>query len=380
MDKTDQTNMEKEFPILYARNKNGVWKEWKISVRKEGGADDHDHPPILEIQHGQHQGKMIIDTQTITKKKRGYDTLWDQAVFTAQSKWNHKHDREKYSIHQKKETLVFPIVSPMLAKTFDDGKHLTFPLYIQPKIDGLRCLAQWNGNDVCLYSRTGCPFQGLDPIKKELMTYFKDSPEGVVMDGELYSGEMPFEELSGYCRRQKTFPEGEKKVDYHVFDVIMMTRPELVFSKRIKLFPPESEHVKLVFTNQVGTMGEVETGLKNFIAQKYEGVILRNREGVYKTGYRSWDLQKYKLFQEEEFLITGYTEGTGREKGLVIWECQTPEKKTFHVRPDGDHKTRQRMFQEGETCIGKRLTVVFQEYTKDNLPRFPVGKAIRDEY
>jgi len=28
--------------------------------------------------------------------------------------------------------------------------------------------------------------------------------------------------------------------------------------------------------------------------------------------------------------------------------------------------------------IGKRLTVTFQEYTEHGIPRFPVGKCIRD--
>lgn len=315
---------------------------------------------------------MTTDTQTIVVKKRRYDTLWDQAVATAQSKWNHKHDRENYRTTMAEELLV---VSPMLAKTFDKGKHLKFPLYIQPKIDGLRCLARWDGSGVCLYSRTGCPFQGLSPIRQELRTYLKSNPD-MIVDGELYSAGMPFEELSGYCRRQKDCVE-DKDVSFHVFDVILHDMP---FHERIRHFPPETKHVVLVPTHEIDTMGQVEENLKKFITQKYEGIILRNRHGLYKTGHRSWDLQKYKLFKEEEFVITGYKEGTGREKGLVVWECKTADDKTFHVRPDGNHDTRRRMFQDAPSCIGKKLTIVFQEYTKDNVPRFPVAKAVRQDY
>jgi len=354
----------KQFQPLYAKNKNGVWKEWKISVKTENNI------PTIEIQHGQLGGKLITETQAITKEKRGYDTLWDQAVFTAQSKWNHKHNRENYRPTMDEETSTK--ISPMLAKTFENGRHLKFPLYIQPKIDGLRCLASIGG----LYSRTGCPFLGLLSIRNDLKKYFEKN-EGCVVDGELYSDEMPFEELSGYCRRHKTIPSG-KKVVFHVFDVI--TPDDMGFEDRLSFFPKETENIRLVPTREIEGQGEIEPNLKQFIKNGYEGIILRNKNGAYRVGHRSWDLQKYKLFQEDEFIITGFTEGTGREKGLVIWECQTKEGKTFHVRPEGEHETRKEMFKKAGSCIGKKLTVVFQEYTKDQIPRFPVAKAIREEY
>lgn len=361
--------MKKEFPTLYAKNKNGAWKEWNISVsmKKE--------TPQIETIHGLLNGKKITEMFIILKKKRGYKSLWDQAVFTAQSKWNHKHNRENYqtSLQEPSHTQTNQSLLPMLAKPFDNGKHLHFPLYIQPKIDGLRCIATPHG----LFSRTGSPFLGLDNIKTDLKTYFENQV-GYVVDGELYSEEMPFEELSGYCRRQKEIPS-EKKVIFHVFDVIPPQK-EIKFQDRRSMFPKETESIRLVPTQEITTKDEIEFHLKKFMEEGYEGIILRNKNGLYEVGHRSWDLQKYKLFQEEEFEIIGFTEGTGREKGLVIWECQTQEGKTFHVRPEGDHEERRNMFQHAVEYIGKKITVVFQEFTRDKAPRFPVGKAIRDNY
>ena len=359
--------MFQQFPTLYAKNKNGAWKEWNIRVQM-----DNNGTPHIETQHGLLEGKKITETLVILKAKRGYDTLWDQAVFTAQSKWNHKHNRENYQTNMKENIEKTSPKSPMLAKTFDNGKHLHYPLYIQPKIDGLRCLAHPNG----LFSRTGCPFLGLDAIENDLKTYFLKH-DGYVVDGELYSEEMPFEELSGYCRRQKEIPSG-KKVVFHVFDVIPPT--DIVFEDRLRLFPKETKNIRLVLTQQIEKPDQIEENLRKFVKEGYEGIILRNKEGVYRAGHRSWDLQKYKLFQEEEFEIVGFTEGAGREKGLVIWECQTTENRTFHVRPEGDHDMRRHLFKNGQSCIGKKLTVVFQEYTKDKIPRFPVGKALREQY
>jgi DNA ligase-1 len=361
--------MKHTFPVLYAPNKQGVWKEWKISVEKTTDPISI----VVHTEHGQHGGKMILDTQPITILKRGYPDLWEQAMATAQSKWNHKHEREGYqttmNVNENER-----MIRPMLAKTFDKGKHLQFPLYIQPKIDGLRCLAQWKEGQVVLYSRTGCPFLGLDHVRQDLQTHLETNPN-LVVDGELYSDKISFEELSGYCRRKKSIPT-DQHVVYHVFDVVMPNK----FHERRSFFPPETQHVRRVPTYEITTMDQVKENLMLFMEQGYEGIILRNRDGIYQDGHRSWDLQKYKLFQEEEFLITGYTEGTGREKGLVIWQCETPQGKQFHVRPKGDYEIRKKLFQEAEQAIGKKITVLFQEYTKDQVPRFPVAKAIRDNY
>lgn len=353
---------------LYAKNKIGIWKEWQISVEK-----DDNGVISITTQHGHHGGRMITDTITITTLKRGYKDLWEQAVATAQSKWNHKHKRESYQTVMKEQEKDGPL--PMLAKTFNNGKRLNFPLYVQPKIDGLRCLAQWKDCQVKLYSRTGCLFLGLDLIRQDLQKFFNHHND-VVVDGELYSNEMSFEELSGYCRRKNEIPS-HRKVVYHVFDIIL---PEKSFQERLKFFPQETENISLVPTTQVETMDQVKKELMFFIENGYEGIILRNKDGLYDTGHRSWNLQKYKLFQEEEFIITGYTEGTGREKGLVIWQCQTTKGFLFNVRPKGDYETRKKMFQEAKKYIGKKLTVIFQEYTNDNIPRFPVAKAIRQNY
>lgn len=366
--------MLKTFPILYAKNKNGVWKQWSISVNvvHEG--------VVITTEHGQYQGKKITDTQTITENKRGYDSLYDQALHNAQSKWNYKHQRQGYKTtmdddnDDKQTSSSTMTLKPMLAKTYDNCKHLMFPLFIQPKIDGLRCLATPHG----LFSRTGCPFFGLDIIKNVLKKYF-EKHEDCVVDGELYSDEMSFEELSGYCRRQKEIPTG-KKVFFHVFDVFIYNQIGLGFEKRMRLFPKQTEYVRIVPTMEIGKKEDIHEHLTRFIKDGYEGIILRNKEGHYHAGHRSWDLQKYKLFQEEEFTIVGFTEGKGREKGMVIWECLTQEGKPFHVRPEGTHTTRKQMFQNAEDYIGKKLTVVFQEYTQDKIPRFPVAKAIRERY
>lgn len=366
-----------QLPILYAKNKNGVWKEWSVTI-----IDNIDKSPQIIVRHGQLGGKMITDTEDVVMLKRGHEDLWEQAIAMGKSRWNHKRNRENYREEMTSESDV--VIMPMLAKTYEKGKHLVYPLYVQPKIDGVRCVASWENRKVMLRTRTGYELNGLEEVRKELeQFYFSNHEKNAmnVLDGELYSDDMSFEELSGYCRRQKKSEmtdQKRKKVIYNIFDVI--TPEPIGFVDRMKYLPKETCHIRLVPTLNVDNVKGIDHYMDQFIKQGYEGIILRNKEGLYRAGHRSWDLQKHKLFKEEEFRIIGYSEGKGREKGKVVWQCETDAGKTFHVRPRGGHEGREWMFNNASSFMDKMLTVVFQEYTRDGVPRFPVAKAIRQDY
>lgn len=355
-----------DLPTLYAQNKKGSWQEWSIHV-------DNKDPPVIITLHGQHGGKMIEDRQIVTDHKRS-NTLYEQALKMSKSKWNHKRNRESYQEHMLSvESDIRPM--PMLAQTYGK-KNITFPVHAQPKLDGIRCLARKSSsNEIELYSRTGYLFTSIEHIRKSLTLFFEKYPN-IVIDGELYSKDMTFEELSGLCRRETGQATG---IVYNIFDVIVNN---IGFQERLKYLEELRgiHNISLVETVLVNNKQEIENYLEQCIVNGYEGIILRNSSGKYSVGHRSWDLQKYKKFFEEEFLITGYTEGVGREKGAVIWECETTSGKTFRVRPKGTQDQRREWMKTAESCIGKKLTVIFQEYTQQQVPRFPVAKEIRENY
>jgi DNA ligase-1 len=114
-----------------------------------------------------------------------------------------------------------------------------------------------------------------------------------------------------------------------------------------------------------------------YVAEGYEGIMLRNKAGLYKNS-RSADLQKYKCFESEEFEIINYKQGEGQEGGCVIWVCKTSEGKTFNCRPRGTREDRIELFKNGDKYVGKKLTVRFQELTYYKVPRLPVGITFRD--
>jgi DNA ligase-1 len=136
--------------------------------------------------------------------------------------------------------------------------------------------------------------------------------------------------------------------------------------------------LRLLPTVSCASLDEIKTLHAQYVAEGYEGLILRNNSGLYKVGHRSTDLQKYKEFADSEYPVVSFKEGDGVEKGCVIWVCRTPAGQEFAVRPRGTHEERIGAFNTGGARIGQQLTVRYQELTTDGIPRFPVGIAFRD--
>jgi ATP-dependent DNA ligase len=286
----------------------------------------------------------------------------------ALSKWNKKKLQGYHEIGDEHPQ----IARPMLAMNFLQRSHdIQYPCFVQPKLDGVRCLYV-NGR---LYSRNQKEFTCLHHIRNELV---EKIDAGVILDGELYG--IDFQQLVGLVRK-KTLTDDELQcildVKFFVFDMVSDTDflhrnlyLEDLFS--VKSF----NHCIYVSTKSCASKEQVFTFLDTW--SNYEGIMVRNQRGIYHSNFRSPDLQKLKKSLDKEFIITGFTAGSGNEQGCVIWVCKTDCAKSFSVRPKGDFATRRKLFLEADQYIGKLLTVQYQELTEDGIPRFPVGVVIRD--
>eukprot|EP00959_Pyramimonas_sp_CCMP1952_P188727 3947369-Pyramimonas_sp.AAC.1 len=103
--------------------------------------------------------------------------------------------------------------------------------------------------------------------------------------------------------------------------------------------------------------------------------MIRNKKGQYSPT-RSIDLQKFKNFEELEFVIVDVKEATGNDKGTAIIQCQADNGELFWVRPKGSREYRASLLES--QIIDKLLTVRYQNLTEKGIPRFPVGIVIRD--
>ena len=414
------THVEQLSP-LYGIEKNGKIKTWIANIYLKGMNRVQDYA-FATIEHGQQDGKKQLTVREYTEGKnigkKNETTPLQQCISETRKKWLDKKEKESYQetmlqvpSQQSQQISTMPIHDaaniakkyfPMLAQTFDPKSKTTkkntieFPCFVQPKLDGLRCVVYRDPatGEIRRQSRTGTYFDTMSHIAESLAPLFARFPNAI-LDGELYTTEIPFEELAGLIKTKKLTPQDYEKlcvIEYHIYDIVDETMPYHARHDSIKKMfaqvaasSSSSPHVlpryiRLVPTIEAKTPAEFKAEFGRFIEEGYEGIMLRNKTGMYRCNYRSHDLQKYKEFMEDEFKIVGFTQGDGRDKGTVIWICDTKEGNEFRVRPRGTMESRRKLYQTGEKFVGKMLTVIFQELTEEGKPRFPVGKDVRENY
>ena len=362
-------NMTK-LETLYHQGKTGAIVQWDIWT------EDAD----ICTEYGQIGGKMQTSRKTATPKNVGRANATsanEQAVLEAKAMHKKRLDG-KYSLtieDAKKEVFL-----PMLAASFDKRKDkVTYPVDVQPKLDGVRCLAYWDGGSVKLMSRGGKQWNCCDHIIEELETVL---PKDWVLDGELYIHGKTFQEITKLVKKLR--PESVN-VQFHVYDVPRTDednrgewdehRIEALADFRDASIDCKS--VVVVETHQANSEDEVYKLQSEYLEDGYEGAIVRERDGEYKFGYRSNKLLKVKNFMDEEYKITDFTTGVGRFEGSIVWICETKKGQPFKVVPQGTMEERQETYQNADKHIGELLKVKYFELTDDGIPRFPVGLGIR---
>ncbi len=121
--------------------------------------------------------------------------------------------------------------------------------------------------------------------------------------------------------------------------------------------------------------------MAEYLADGHEGLMVRENDSPYVLRKRSKHLLKLKEFTDSEFEIVGHKEGAGEDAGTVVWQCVTPDgEHTFWVRPMGTREHRAELLAAAEANHGRLLCVKYQELSPDGVPRFPVGKAIREPF
>ena len=298
-------------------------------------------------------------------------TAEQQAHLEIERDFKKQIDKGYAEIGQEPEVLPLP----MLAHKFSDRGHkVTWPAFVQPKLNGQRMLF----NSEKGWSRGG------KLIIPECIAHIKEEigklPPGVTLDGELI--------LPGNPLLQKTMtaikkfrPELSPTLVYWVYDIVDPSRP---FSERFEilksLVPLGESHVILTPTAEVESPSDVIFHLSQFVDSGYEGSMVRFDLGGYDIGHRNNQLQKVKDFVDGEFEVLDIIEGGGRFKGASIFVCKATETETFTVVPEGDMEYRRSLYENREDLLSttKYLTVRYQELSASGVPIFPVGVALRE--
>jgi DNA ligase-1 len=258
---------------------------------------------------------------------------------------------------------------PMLAHKFKDHKgKVEFPVYVQPKLNGMRMLFDGEVG----FSR------GNKEIIPEVIQHLALETLGNILDGELM---LPNNVLLQESMKaiKKYRPELSPELLYHVYDIVDNTR---TFEERTELIEVLSKmfpnNVKVVPTYLCHNEADVMKYHKQFVADGYEGTMIRDPQMGYEIGKRSYSLLKLKDFVDAEYKIVDVVDGAGSDVGLAIFELETDDGQRFNCRPEGTQENRADLYKKRKQLLGKFLTVRYQELSKDGIPIFPVGVSVRE--
>jgi len=262
---------------------------------------------------------------------------------------------------------------PMLAKVYrgeeeggDPRTTLHFPLMAQPKYDGVRAL--WDGEK--LWSRSGkTELKPEGRLVEELKLMFPR----IQLDGELYLGSIPFEEIVSRAR-----VGGE--LFYYVFDLLTSESFVDRWKHLEQLFTHRTtSHVVLAETKVMVSSKDLREHMERMLEEGFEGQMLRTMDGKYEHR-RTRALLKHKRTFEAEGTVVGVVPGKGKHegrmgalevvgrRGVAEWRCKVGTGFTDEERERGE-----------EWWMHRTIVVTYQELTKYGVPRFPRYSREREE-
>lgn len=307
------------------------------------------------------QAKQEVQSHYTKKRKRGYTENLE-------------------AIDQAKEDLI----EPMLAHDYADHKHkLTFPVYSQPKLDGIRCIANADG----LWSRKGEQITTVPHIAELIVPLCR--AKKLVFDGELYNHDLreDFNEIASLVRREKSDAKHAAKVrdvvQYHIYDLVDCNAPFIDRWRHLNdvigynIEDHDINCIEVVETKRHMNQTSLDGYYEFYVEDGYEGQMVRTN-ALYQHK-RTSALLKRKEFQDEEFEIIGMVEGKGNRSGMVgAIVFALPNGKQFQAALMGTNDYRRKIWKEHlrKPFVGCDATVKYFHKTPGGVPRFPVVKSI----
>jgi len=337
-------------------------------------------------------GKIVKSASTIVHNgknlgKSNETTIITQSLLDGRSKYALKINKG-YSTEMDPSGSIAQSVSnqfpfPMAVNTYSKYQHkLVYPLYIQPKLDGIRMVAKRVGKKVVLKTRRLHDFPDFDFVINELEDLLSNEPE-LFIDGELYCHGMNLQAISGLARSTSKSTEDRKQLQYWIFDCFDIKNKNMTFEERYNKLQKIFGHKKytyltLVETHKANNSAEGDKLFDDYIKRKYEGIIYKNSAAKYEFSFlkekRSMLFLKRKNAFDEEYIIEDFKEGTkGKDIGAVIFVMKTPDGHTFSAVPNATYEERQDMFKDCKLHFntkykGKMATIHYDDLSEKKVP------------
>lgn len=377
-------------PTLY-KDQATRRRMWKIYIDSKSNE--------LVMKFGLEDGK--IQEDRIKVEPKANRTMFQQAWQEARQRYNLKFRNECYR-PEGQPTPQF--TKPMTAYKWEPNKtRLNFKAVgfnaVQPKFDGFRCMVTLKDDSKIEYvARSGRVLPHFNKqFDDELSHFFDYLPANIRIDGEMYLPGVRFQDLSSILRNENCEHKNLKDITYVIFDFDIhdpwpYDRRWYTLENAITRYREDGyTNTRFIIcpTYKVSSEAEILQAHEIFTKKwKMEGTIIRKMLGnskdenilaqtIYKSGSRSHNILKYKDVMDEEGTVIGVENASGRESGKALLKMRFDDGVEFIIR-FGSYSDREAWFQNPKLVLGKRITIVYKERTKDGKPREPEGKAFRD--
>lgn len=302
-------------------------------------------------------------------------------VSEKEEKWMRNVLKKRFSIGlaTKSVNKVFPglieTFEVQLAEKMTDKVMRKLPgvIRIEPKLDGIRCLAVVKNGACEIFARSGKQITNFDKtIGKDLSSL----PDGV------YDGEIMDEDFVALMR-QVHRKEGTNVSNSYLalFDLVSLDEWDKRVGKEALSFRRERlesylsgkefKYLRLVDQRIIEKTSEnIDRHHTQYVRQGYEGAMIKNPVLPYSFG-RSDAVIKVKSFLDVDLTVVGFKEGTGRHAGKlgsILVEFQGVE---VNVGSGFEDDMRSRVWKNKDSYIGMTAEVRYQEVTPDGSLRFP---------
>ena len=355
---------------LFKRAVNGKTLEWEVEVKDA----------CFRTISGYTDGVKTVSEWTCCEAKnvgkKNATTPEQQAMSEAKAMWTKRVELGSFeSISDIDKPVHF---KPMLAHKYEDYKDkIKYPIFSQPKLDGIRCIVRADG----MWSRNGKKIISAPHIFESLKPLFENDPE-LIFDGELYADKFAndFNTICSLVKKTKPtsndLKESKDKIEYHIYD---LPSHQGTFSERYTALVELnlSDCCKRVRTDVCLDENVLKDWYEDYVEWGYEGQMIR-LDNEYENK-RSKSLLKHKSFIDEEYTILDVEEGGGNKTGMIgSFVFENKDGKRFNASPKFNWEECIEMWNNRHELIGKEATVKYFNLTPDNVPRFPYVTEIRD--
>ena len=370
-----------QYDILYKLNTKGKVLEWYLE------REDNKFRTISGQQGGNKTTSKwtVCYGKNVGKKNATSDI--EQANKECLAKYDKKLAQGGY-VKSLEDLDTITFIKPMLAATYysettdpetgqvkvKDNRPSDFDVnnyYLQPKLDGVRCIASKDG----LFTRQGKNIVGVPHIEDSIKSFFIINPD-TILDGELYNHSMKFEDIISCVRSEPEEDDGKEEarlnIKYYVYDIVDINK---TYDERLeslsKLSGNVSQYVRTLAAKKVNSIQDISEGHDTFVEAGYEGAMLRKGGSKYKHG-RSKDLLKVKEFKDAEFRIIDILEGKGNNSCIAAKiGVDLGNGQIAYPNMTGSWDFCKQVFDNRVDYIGGVATVKYFGYTEDGSLRFP---------